>query len=49
MVAEIGKKDKTVDLAAEVSKAALAGSDFLCEQAMNLLCQPMVQRRETSP
>jgi len=33
---EIGKKDKTVDLAAEVSKAALAGSDFLCEQAMNL-------------
>jgi len=33
---EIGKKDKTVDLAAEVSKAALAGNDFLCEQAMNL-------------
>ena len=33
---EIGKKDKTVDLAAEVSKAALAGGDFLCEQAMNL-------------
>ena len=33
---EIGKKDKTVDLAAEVSKAALAGSDFLCEQTMNL-------------
>jgi glucokinase len=33
---EMGKKDKTVDLAAEVSKAALAGGDFLCEQAMNL-------------
>ena len=33
---EIGKKDKTVDLAAEVSKAAMAGGDFLCEQAMNL-------------
>jgi glucokinase len=33
---EIGKKEKTVDLAAEVSKAALAGGDFLCEQAMNL-------------
>jgi glucokinase len=33
---EIGKKDKTVDLAAEVSKAALASGDFLCEQAMNL-------------
>lgn len=33
---EIGKQDKTVDLAAEVSKAALAGGDFLCEQAMNL-------------
>ena len=33
---EIGKKEKTVDLAAEVSKAALAGGDFLCEQTMNL-------------
>lgn len=33
---EIGKKNKTVDLAAEVSKAALAGGDFLCEQTMNL-------------
>ena len=33
---EIGKKEKTVDLAAEVSKAALAGGDFLCEQSMNL-------------
>ena len=33
---EIGKKDKTVDLSAEVSKAAMAGSEFLCEQAMNL-------------
>jgi glucokinase len=33
---EIGKKDKTVDLSAEVSKAALAGNDFLCEQTMNL-------------
>jgi glucokinase len=33
---EMGKKDKTIDLAAEVSKAALAGSDFLCEQTMNL-------------
>jgi glucokinase len=32
---EMGKKDKTVDLAAEVSKAALAG-DFLCEQTMDL-------------
>jgi glucokinase len=33
---EMGKKDKTIDLAAEVSKAALAGGDFLCEQTMNL-------------
>jgi glucokinase len=33
---EIGRKEKTVDLAAEVSKAALAGDDFLCGQAMNL-------------
>lgn len=33
---EIGKKEKTVDLAAEVSKASLAGGDFLCEQTMNL-------------
>jgi glucokinase len=33
---EMGKKEKTVDLAAEVSKAALAGGDFLCEQTMNL-------------
>jgi len=33
---EIGKKDKSVDLSAAVSKAALAGNDFLCEQAMNL-------------
>jgi glucokinase len=33
---EIGRKDKTVDLAAEVYKAALAGGDFLCEQTMNL-------------
>ncbi len=29
---EIGAKEKTVDLAAEVLKAALAGGDFLCEQ-----------------
>jgi len=33
---EIGKKDKTIDLAAEVSKAAQAGGDFLCQQTMNL-------------
>ncbi len=33
---EMGKKNKTVDLAAEVSKAAMAGGDFLCEQTMNL-------------
>lgn len=33
---EIGMKEKTVDLAAEVSKAAQAGGDFLCEQTMNL-------------
>ena len=33
---EIGKRDKTVDLAAEVSKAAMAGGDFLCEQTMKL-------------
>ena len=33
---EIGKKDKTVDLSAAVSKAALAGGDFLCEQTMDL-------------
>lgn len=33
---EIGMKNKTVDLAAEVSKAAHAGGDFLSEQTMNL-------------
>ncbi|NJD57239.1 MAG: glucokinase [Nitrospirae bacterium] len=33
---EMGNREKTVDLAAEVSKAALAGRDFLCEQTMNL-------------
>ena len=33
---EIGRKDKTIDLSAEVSKAALAGGDFLCKQTMNL-------------
>ncbi len=33
---EMGRKDKTVDLAAEVSKAALSGGDFLCGQTMNL-------------
>ena len=33
---EIGKKDKTVDLAAEVYKAAMTGGDFLCGQTMNL-------------
>lgn len=33
---EMGREDKTVDLAAEVSKAALAESDYLCEQTMKL-------------
>ena len=33
---EIGKKDKTVDLPAEVCSAAISRSDFLCEQTMNL-------------
>ena len=33
---EIGNKDKTIDLSAAVSKAALAGGDFLCEQTMDL-------------
>jgi len=36
---ETGKEVKTVDLAAEVSKAALANSDFLCEQAMHLFVE----------
>lgn len=33
---EIGKEEKTVDLSAEVSRAALARSDALCERTMNL-------------
>lgn len=33
---EIGRKDKTVDLAAEVSRAAMTDGDFLCGQTMNL-------------
>ena len=33
---EIGKKDKTIDLAAEVSKAAMSAGDFLCLQTINL-------------
>lgn len=33
---EMGRKDKTVDLAAEVSKAAQTNADFLSEQTMNL-------------
>jgi len=33
---DMGKQEKAVDLAAEVAKGALAGGDFLCEQAMSL-------------
>jgi len=33
---QIGHEPKTIDLSAEVSKAAIAGDDPLCEEAMNL-------------
>ncbi len=36
---EIGKSQKTVDLAAEVSKAAQAGNDYLSEQTMKLFVE----------
>lgn len=36
---EIGKTEKTVDLAAEVSKAALAQTDYLCTQTMKLFVE----------
>ena len=42
---EIGKKDKTVDLSAEISKAAMAGNDFLCEQTMNIFIRAYGPRR----
>lgn len=36
---EIGKENKTVDLSAQVSKAALADSDYLSEQTMRLFVE----------
>ena len=36
---EIGKSQKTVDLAAEVSQAALAGNDYLAGQALKLFVE----------
>lgn len=36
---EIGKEHKTVDLAAEISKAAIAQQDYLCQQTMELFVQ----------
>jgi glucokinase len=36
---ELGKEEKTVDLAAEISKAAIAQSDRLCQQTMRLFVE----------
>jgi glucokinase len=36
---EIGREEKTVDLAAAISKAALDNSDFLCQQSMKLFIE----------
>jgi glucokinase len=36
---EMGASQKTVDLAAEVSKAATSNSDYLCEQTMKLFIE----------
>jgi glucokinase len=36
---ELGKEEKTVDLAAEISKAALAQTDHLCQQTMRLFVE----------
>ena len=36
---EIGKAEKTVDLSAEVSKGAIAESDYLCGQAMAIFLE----------
>lgn len=33
---ELGRDDKTIDLAAEISKAAMAGKDFLSQETMDL-------------
>jgi glucokinase len=36
---ELGKEEKTIDLAAEISKAAIAQSDYLCVQTMRLFIE----------
>lgn len=36
---ELGSAEKTVDLGAEISRAALAGKDFLCEQTLKLFIE----------
>lgn len=36
---EIGKEEKSIDLAAEISKTALAGKDYLCQQTMKLFVE----------
>ncbi len=36
---ELGKAEKTIDLSAEISRAALTGDDYLCTQAINLFIE----------
>ncbi|MGF1495049.1 MAG: glucokinase [Microcoleaceae cyanobacterium] len=36
---EIGEDQKTIDLSAEVSRAAASGNDYLCEQTMKLFIE----------
>lgn len=36
---ELGKAEKTIDLCAEISRAALAGEDYLCAQTLNLFIE----------
>jgi glucokinase len=36
---EIGRRDKTVDLAAVISKAAQEGTDYLCQETMRLFIE----------
>jgi glucokinase len=36
---ELGKTEKTIDLSAEISRAALAGNDYLCRQTLTLFIE----------
>jgi glucokinase len=36
---ELGKAEKTIDLSAEISRAALTGKDYLCTQTLNLFVE----------